>query len=96
MRQTTLRIAGRFLHKIGIQIIKPGTMVISPNDLFVVLEINNEGASTTEPMTQDNIVAHVALKYGEQPLKYFNEYKRLKIVHLKTGTVKDLKLAIDF
>ena len=71
-------------------------MIINSTDLFVCLEINNEEAKTSEPMTKDNLINHVVLKYGDQPLRYFNDYKRLKAIHLKSGVVKDLKVTIDF
>lgn len=86
----------RILRYLNIEFIKPLPMIISSNDLFVLLEINADAATTSEPMTLENITANVVAKYGDQPLKYFNEYKRLKVVHLKTGNVKDIKLAIDF
>jgi hypothetical protein len=81
---------------IHMEINKSTTMIINSTDLFVLIEINNDDVKTTEPMTMDNLVSHASIKYGDQPLRYFNEHKRLKAIHLKSGMVKDLKLTIEF
>jgi hypothetical protein len=94
LRYILLKAVRWWLELIGVEI--TNHMIISPHDLFQIIEITQEGVVTSEAMPQDKIILYVVQKYGEQPLKYFNDYKRLKIVHLKTGTVKDLKLAIDF
>jgi hypothetical protein len=47
-------------------------------------------------MTMENLINHVVLKYGDQPLRYFNDYKRIKVIHLKSGMVKDMKVTIEF
>lgn len=84
-----------WLRAIGITVEKPERMIISETDLFTLIEINNDGAVASPSMTLPQLNAHVVKTYGEQPLKYFNEYKRLKIIHLKSGTVKDLAVKID-
>ena len=81
---------------ITIETSKPKNMIINSTDLFVCLEINNDEAKTSEPMTMDNLINHVVLKYGDQPLRYFNDYKRIKVIHLKSGMVKDMKVTIEF
>lgn len=70
-------------------------MVISENDLFVLVEINNDGAVTSPSLPLREMNKHILDKYGDQPLRYFNEYKRLKLIHLKSGTIKDLAVKID-
>jgi hypothetical protein len=75
---------------------KPKKMFISENDNYQIIEINNDGSTISEVMTFPECTLYVIEKYKDQPLVYFNEYKRLKIIHLKTGTVKDVKLKIDF
>jgi hypothetical protein len=71
-------------------------MLISESDNYQIIEINNDGSTLSEVMTLPECSKYITDKYKDQPLAYFNEYKRLKIIHLKTGTVKDLKLQIDF
>jgi len=85
----------KILRMFGIITIKPDLMMITENDLFVLLEVNATGANLNEPKTLNEQSKDIIAKYGEQPLKYFNEYKRLKLIHLKTGTVKDVKLKIE-
>ena len=90
-----MRPFNTWLKYIGIEIQKPEPMVYSESDLFVLVEINNDGAVTSPTMDLRQMNEHVVKIYGEQPLRYFNEYKRLKIIHLKSGTVKDLAVKID-
>jgi hypothetical protein len=85
----------KILKMFGIITIKPDPMMITENDLFVLLEVNATGANLNEPKTLNEQSKDIIAKYGEQPLKYFNEYKRLKLIHLKTGTVKDVNLKIE-
>ena len=94
-RPEDMRPFKEWLKYIGIEIQKPEPMIYSENDLFVLVEINNDGAVTSPSMTLPEINQHVVKTYGEQPLRYFNEYKRLKIIHLKSGTVRDLAVKID-
>jgi hypothetical protein len=47
-------------------------------------------------MDEAALSAYIVNKYGDQPLRYFNDYKRLKVIHLKTGKVKDAALRIEF
>lgn len=84
-----------WLRHIGITIEKPKTMVYSEHDLFVLVEINNDGVTHSPSMDLRAMEVYIVKTYGEQPLRYFNEYKRLKIIHLKTGTVKDLAVKIN-
>ena len=85
----------QILRMFGIITIKPDIMMITENDLFVLLEVNATGANLNEPKTLSEQSKDIIAKYGEQPLKYFNEYKRLKLIHLKSGTIKDVKLNIE-
>lgn len=86
----------KWLNKIGIQIIKPHKMLIQHTDLFVLLEITPDNVVFTQPMTLEYISEHVTRTYKDQPLNYFNEMGRLKLVHLRSGTVKNVSLKIDF
>jgi hypothetical protein len=71
-------------------------MIVNSTDLFVLMEVTQDGVTTSEPMQQDALSAYIAQKYGDQPLRYFNEYKRLKVIHLKSGKIKDAAVQIDF
>jgi hypothetical protein len=68
----------------------------NPNDLYVLLEINQEDVKKTAPMELDKLTDYITAQYGEQPLRYFNDYRRLKIIHLKTGEVRTAKVTIQF
>ena len=68
----------------------------SASDDYVLLQVNQDGVTTSEPMDLEKITELVIERYKEQPLQYFNEYKRIKVVHLKTGTIKEAKLTIEF
>jgi hypothetical protein len=71
-------------------------MIPSENDNYQIIEVNADGSSLSSVMTLPECTRNITEKYKDQPLAYFNEYKRLKIVHLKTGTIKDVKLQIEF
>ena len=75
---------------------KKPSIMHNPNDYYVALEINHDGVKQSDPMNMDNLAVWLADRYKDQPLRYFNEHRRLKIVHLKTGDVKVAKLTIDF
>jgi hypothetical protein len=81
----------RLLRFFGIETIKE---MIQDTDTFALLEINQNEATITEPKTLAEITALILEKYADQPLRYFNEYKRIKVVHLKSGTIRDINLKI--
>ena len=89
------RIIHRILRAVGVEVLQTEPMVISETDLFVLVEINNDGAVTSPSLNLRDMNTYVVDKYGEQPLRYFNEYKRLKLIHLKSGTIRDLSVKID-
>ena len=68
----------------------------NPHDLYVLIEINQENIKTSEPMELDRLTEHITAQYGEQPLRYFNDYRRLKIIHLKTGDIRTAKVSVTF
>jgi hypothetical protein len=46
-------------------------------------------------MSYDMLWKYIMKKYEEQPLKYFNDLDRLKVIHLKSGIVKTLKVTLE-
>lgn len=64
-------------------------------DLYVVLDITTTDVMKTMPMKKAYIMEYILQKFEEQPLKYFNETNRVKVVHLKSGLIKTLKLKLD-
>lgn len=64
-------------------------------DLYVVLDITTTDVVKTMPMKKAYIMEYILQKFEDQPLKYFNETNRIKVVHLKSGLIKTLKLKID-
>lgn len=71
-------------------------MIVQHTDLFVLLEISNEQVISSAAMTLDAMSEHITRTYKDQPLNYFKEMGRLKLVHLRSGTVKNVSLKIDF
>lgn len=65
------------------------------DDLYVLVEVTLEGVITSDPMKREQLVEHLINKYSDLKIKNLNETGRLKIVHLKTGTWKQLKLSLD-
>lgn len=89
----------RILTLFGIQVESPpkiNIMITSPNDMYVMMEVNTDGVKTSEPMDEGALTAHIIHKFMDQPLRFFNETKRLKVIHLKSGKVKDAALRIEF
>jgi hypothetical protein len=64
-------------------------------DLYVLIEINLDDIVKSNPMSYDMLWKYIVKKYEEQPLKYFNNTDRLKIVHLKSGIMKTVKIALE-
>lgn len=85
----------RILKFIGITTIKPKPMTFSENDEYSLLEINQTGATTSAPMMLPEITRAIFEKYADQPVRYFNEYRRIKVIHLKSGTIRDVNLKIE-
>lgn len=85
----------KFIRIFGITAIKHPTMTFSENDEFSLLEINKDGASTTSPMLLTEITKTILEKYADQPVRYFNEYRRIKVIHLKSGTIRDVNLKLE-
>jgi hypothetical protein len=75
---------------------KPIRMDILNNDeLYVLMEVNLDGVVTSEPMKKDQLLDYLLKKYSDVSIKHLNETGRLKIVHLKTGTWKQVKVTLD-
>lgn len=72
-----------------------GDSNILNDDLYVLIEINLNDVEKTNPMSYDMLWKYIVKKYEDQPLKYFNETQRLRIVHLKSGMIKTIKLTIE-
>jgi hypothetical protein len=65
------------------------------DDLYVLIEINLDDIVKTNPMSYDMLWKYIVKKYEDQPLKYFNETQRLRVVHLKSGLIKTLRLTLE-
>jgi hypothetical protein len=86
-----------------VEIIKPSDIMkmensiyMSNSDMYVLIEVNLDDVVKTEPMNMDGILNYILNKYAEQPIKYFNEMQRLRVVHLKSGIIKNVKLVLEF
>jgi len=71
-------------------------MLYPPSDLFQLLEVTQDGIVLSNVMNLEMLTTFVVNKFKDQPLQYFNEMDRLKIIHLKSGTIKSVKLSIEF
>jgi hypothetical protein len=88
----------RILTLFGIKVETPQkikVMITNP-ELYVLIEINQDSVTSSEPMELETLTSHIVTKYNDQPLKYFNEYKRLKVIQLKSGKVRDAVLRVEF
>lgn len=65
------------------------------DDLYVLIEINLDDVVKSNAMSYDMLWKYITKKYEEQPLKYFNDTERLKVVHLKSGIIKTVKLVLE-
>lgn len=65
------------------------------DDLYVLIEVNLDDVVKSNPMSYDMLWKYIVKKYEEQPIKYFNDTQRLKIIHLKSGVIKTVKLSIE-
>lgn len=65
------------------------------DDLYVLIEINLDDIVKTNAMSYDMLWKYIIKKYEDQPLKYFNDTQRLRVVHLKSGLIKTLKLTLE-
>jgi hypothetical protein len=72
------------------------TYMFPSSDTYELIEVTVLGVQKLETGNLDELSKYVADKYRDQPLQYFNEMQRLKIVHLKTATVKNLSLTVNF
>ncbi len=69
--------------------------LLSTDDNYVIVEVTLEGVVTSTPMKREELVDYLMTKYADVKMKNLSETGRLKIVHLKTGTWKQLKLTLD-
>jgi hypothetical protein len=64
-------------------------------DLYVLLDINNDGVVKTGAMYRNQLMDVVMDRFAAQPLEYFNQNGSLKIVNLRTKVVKNVRLTIE-
>lgn len=64
-------------------------------DLYVLIEINLDDIVKSNAMSYDMLWKYIMKKYEDQPLKYFNEMDRLKVIHLKSGIIKTLRITLE-
>lgn len=69
--------------------------ILDNNDLYVLMEINLDGVVSSDPMKKDELTTYLLSKYSDVSIKHLNDSGRLKIVHLKTGTWKQVKVTLD-
>jgi hypothetical protein len=69
--------------------------MFNQNDLYVVLEVNIDNVKTSEPMLVDDVDKYISLEYADQPIRYFNESRRIKIINLRTGDVRAARITIQ-
>lgn len=64
-------------------------------DLYVLIEINLDDVVKSNAMSYEMLWKYITKKYEDQPLKYFNDTERLKVVHLKSGIIKTVRLVLE-
>lgn len=73
-----------------------GMSIISRMDNYFLLDITSDDLIKHGPMNRDSLEEFILKKFEDQPIKYFNENKRLKIFHPKSGLSWNAKLSIQF
>jgi hypothetical protein len=90
-----LRLLKKYLY-FRVEKPKPKPMpMFQANDLYVVLEVNIDNVKTSEPMLATEVDKYISEQYADQPLRYFNESRRIKIVHLRSGEVRVARITIQ-
>ena len=69
--------------------------VSQDTDMYVVVVVNLNGVETSEPMTEEQVSRYITKKFGEQPLNYFNDNGRIKVIHLRTGLVRMARVRLE-
>ena len=60
-----------------------------------ILEVNKDKSVLMEPMTKSIAAEFLMRKYADQPLSYFNQDKRIFIIHCETGQVRHASLTFE-
>lgn len=69
--------------------------MIQKDDMFQLLDINNEEATLEKPMTMDMLLMYITKKFEEQPLKYFNINNGLRVIHLRSRAIMSIGLKLE-
>jgi hypothetical protein len=69
--------------------------MIQKDDLFQLLDISEEVATLENPMSYDMILMYVNKRFEEQPIKYFNLSNGLRVIHLKSKMIMQVKLKLE-
>lgn len=69
--------------------------MILKDDMFQLLDINNEEATLEKPMTIDMLLMYITKKFEEQPLKYFNINNGLRVIHLRSRSIMSIGLKLE-
>lgn len=69
--------------------------MIQKDDLFQLLDISEDVATLESPMTQDMMMIYINKRFEEQPLKYFNLNNGLRVIHLRSKMIMQIKLKLE-
>lgn len=69
--------------------------MIQKDDLFQLLDISEDVAVLESPMTYDMMMIYVNKRFEEQPLKYFNLSNGLRVIHLRSKMIMQIKLKLE-
>lgn len=69
--------------------------MIQKDDLFQLLDISEDVATLESPMTYDMMMIYVNKRFEEQPLKYFNLSNGLRVIHLRSKMIMQIKLKLE-
>jgi hypothetical protein len=69
--------------------------MIQKDDLFQLLDISEDVAVLESPMTYDMMMIYVNKRFEEQPLKYFNLSNGLRVIHLRSKMIMQVKLKLE-
>ena len=63
---------------------------------YFLIDITEDSVFVDGPMTRIKLEEFIINKFQDQPLKYFNETNRLRIIHPKSGLQWAAKLGLQF
>lgn len=69
--------------------------MLQKDDLFQILDISEDEAILENPMNYEMLTMYITKKFEEQPIKYFNLSNGLRVIHLRSKQIMNVKLKLE-